>query len=360
MASSPRSIRPAPVEAWSEVVAEDPSATVMQTPAWFRLVRSVTGGADASRLYELPDGRRLVLPLVRRRWLPGVGTQGAYPKGWGLGGLLATDGLTPDDVRLVLEDLRRSRSLSSRLTAPPDMVPIWRAGRIPGVVDLSGPAEVLDLDGGIDVVWHHRYRSSVRGAIRKARDAGVVIERDTSGRLVADFYRLYLTWSRHRARDRGIPDRVAAPLARRREPARKFVAAAALPDESCRLWMAYVRGRPAAAVITLVYGRYAFYWRAYSDRELTKATSANHLLQHLAIEDACEAGCRFYNMGESGGVDSLRWFKQSFGAATQASLDFRLERVPMAKAENFVEVARTRTLQRLARLRERADTGALR
>ena len=59
-------VSPAPRDAWGQVLAEDPGATVYQTLAWFDAARQVSGASDVSRLYTLDDGRRLVLPLLRR------------------------------------------------------------------------------------------------------------------------------------------------------------------------------------------------------------------------------------------------------------------------------------------------------
>ena len=56
-------VSPAPRAAWDAVLASDPGATALQTPEYFAAVLSGTGGRDASRLYILPEGRRLVLPL---------------------------------------------------------------------------------------------------------------------------------------------------------------------------------------------------------------------------------------------------------------------------------------------------------
>ncbi len=349
MSSFVRVTSPAPLNEWNEILDQDPHATAMQTPDWFHLVRDVVGASDASRLYELADGRRLVLPLIRRSWAPGFAIQAGHPRGYGPGGLLVSGGLRSTDVQYVLDDLRRSHALSTRISANHDVACEWQAGKIPGVVDLRSRAEVLDLDGGMEAVWSRRYKSTARTAIRRAQKAGVTVERDTSGRLVGEFYDLYRRWSARRAQEHRLPGSVAAYLARRREPFAKFRAATALPGRICRTWVAYVDGRAAASIITLVYGRYAFYWRGYSDKQLANPVRANNLLHHMAIEDACGSGCRFYDMGQSGGVASLEQFKQSFGATAKPLVDFRIERLPFSKGEISFDKARSRVLTRLSR-----------
>lgn len=343
-------VSPAPPQLWAATLEQDPHATIMQTPAWARLVATMTRSRDASRVYEDEDGRRLVLPLLRRRLGPGLATQGAYPHGYGLGGLIATGGVRPADAAAVLRDLRENRALSTRITANFDVAAVWAAAAGPGVRALTRRVEVLDLDGGADAVWSRRYRSSTRRAVRRAEGAGLVVERDTTGRLVDEFYRIYLDWTATRARRQHLPQPMAAALARRYEPRAKFEVASALLGDACRFWLARLDGRPVAALVTLVHGRYAFFWRGYSDQALAGPTRANNLLQHLAIRDAIDSGCRFYGMGESGGVADLQRFKQSFGATPAATADLRIERLPLSRVENAADRARTAVLEQLGRL----------
>ncbi len=141
-------LSPVPPDAWAEVLALDPGATIFQTPTYFDVIRQASDATDASRLYTLNDGRRLVVPLLRGRLLPGLFLDHAYPSGFGSGGLLAAGGLRPSDVRHVLSDLLRSRAVVTRLRSNHDTADHWDAGRVPGVVNVPHRVEVLDVDGG--------------------------------------------------------------------------------------------------------------------------------------------------------------------------------------------------------------------
>src|SRR3954468_25077894 len=77
---------PADRGTWDELLAADPRALVTQTPAWLDCLCEVPGYTDATRLYELPGGRRLVLPLARRIGAGGLATQASLPDSWGFGG----------------------------------------------------------------------------------------------------------------------------------------------------------------------------------------------------------------------------------------------------------------------------------
>lgn len=326
---------PVPAGVWADVVASDPGTTVYQTRAWSEAVRRVTGTRDVSRLYHLDDGRRLVLPLLERVAAPGVVLHASYPTRYGSGGLLATGGLRGSDVRHVLHDLLASSAASTRLKANHDVAEAWADGLVDGAVNTPRRVEVLDLDGGFERVWDKRFESSARGRVRKAERAGLVVERATSTRLVDPFYELYVTWTVQRAQQSGVPPRLAMWLARRREPRAKFRAVSEALGDACRFWIAWQDDRPAAGIITLVYGRYAVYWQGYSDKGLAGPLAANNLLHRLAIEDACDAGCRWYSMGESGGVSSLLRFKRTLGATPRAGVDVRVERLPLSAVEEF-------------------------
>ena len=327
---------PAPRSVWDEVLVADSGATIYQTPAWFDMAIEVTGAADVSRLYETEDGRRLILPMLRRQLLPGFALDDSYPARLGSGGgLLASGGLRVEDVRHVLSDLLHTPAISTRIKANHDTASRWEAGLVPGVNTMPRRVEVLDLDGGFSRVWNKRFQYSARKAVRKAEGSGLVVERDTTGQLVSTFYQLYLHWTNRRAAESGMPRSVALRLARRREPLRLFESVARSLGEKCRIWLARHNGEAVASLMTLVHGDHAVSWRGYSRKELAGPLRANNLLQRLAIEDACDAGCRFYSMGESGGVAALEHFKYTLGATPREGVECRIERLPLTRIERF-------------------------
>jgi lipid II:glycine glycyltransferase (peptidoglycan interpeptide bridge formation enzyme) len=201
---------------------------------------------------------------------------------------------------------------------------VWRRAAPPGAATKERLAHVLDLAGGFERVFEERFKSRARTAVRRAERAGVRAEVDTSGRLVPVFYSLYRKSIRRWARRTRLPGWIHNRVAEARDPVEKFTAHAAALGDSCRIWVAYVGDRPAAALICLVQGPSASYWRGCIDDKLSSTTRASHLLQKLAIEDACRSGCRVYHMGETGAVASLAQFKEGFGALPYRYEEFRL------------------------------------
>ena len=102
--------------------------------------------------------------------------------------------------------------------------------------------------------------------------------------------------------------------------------------DGCRLWVAWLEGRPAASIL-IVQGPSASYTRGAMDKELAAPTRANYLLHRLAIEDACAAGCRHYHMGETGGSNPLAQFKTRFGARPYPYAEYHLEAMPFTAVD---------------------------
>jgi lipid II:glycine glycyltransferase (peptidoglycan interpeptide bridge formation enzyme) len=98
-----------------------------------------------------------------------------------------------------------------------------------------------------------------------------------------------------------------------------------------RLWVAWVDGRAAAAILVL-HGPNAHYTRGAMDHDLAGPVHANDLLHRMAIEEACQEGCRHYHMGESGSSESLARFKERFGAEAHDYSEYHMERLPIRGA----------------------------
>ena len=80
-------------------------------------------------------------------------------------------------------------------------------------------------------------------------------------------------------------------------------------------------------------GANADYFRGAMHKPLASRCHANSLLHKLAIEDACNKGCRFYNMGETGGLEGLARYKSRLGATPQSYAEYWLERVPITSLD---------------------------
>lgn len=326
---------PAPRGAWREMLAADPQALVAQTPAWVDAICASGRFEDASRLYVTSGGSRLLLPMVRRKgpWPSVCAPRASMPHAWGMGGLLAEERPRRQEVEAVVADLASQPVLRTSIRPNPLHGDLWAGLDGPGVVAIPRLAHVIDLSGGKAQVWR-RLRKAARGGVRKAERAGLEIECDSSGRLVPVFYELLELSIERWARQQHEPLELARWRARRRDPRTKFDDMAAALGGAMRVWVAWKDGSPAASIVVLI-GANASDTRGAMNKHLAAPTNANDLLQWLAIEDACKAGCWQYHMGESGGSRSLAHFKEKFGARPLEYAEYRIERLPLTRADGL-------------------------
>ena len=315
---------------WTEILDES-DALAFQTPSWLDCICELTGYRDASRLYVTEEGRTILLPVVVGPALSsGVVEEMSLPYGWGFGGLIAPGGINERDVEAVVGDLlsRPERRVSVRPN--PLHVSTWERAAGERVQRVSRLAHILALDGGPEEVWEKRFRGATRTAVRKAERSAVVVEADSTGRLVPAFYELYHRSVQRWARQSGELRLRANWRRLRQEPLRRYRVVADRLGEDCRIWLASVDGQPAAAIVVLTQGQNASYWRGAMDEKLAGPACANQLLQWQAIEHAASSGCRHYHMGDSGSA-GVSLFKAQFGAQPHPYFEYRFGATPAAK-----------------------------
>ena len=336
---------PAPREEWRELLALDPFALETQSPEWADAMCVSRHYADASRLYEFANGRRVVLPLLRRT-LGGITVlEASNPLHCGVGGVVAPGGPRAGEIAAVLADLGRTR-VAVRSFLPHPLVA--RRGRTRG----RGPIRrgASSSPGGhtrstSTAAWTPSRRGSGErpaAACGTPGAAGSTVECGTGGRLVDEFYDLMELATRRWARIQHEPPWLALRRLHHREPRSKFRAIGRHLGDRMQIWLARVDGRPIATILVLR-GSNAYYLRGAMDEEM-RNHRANDLLHVTALEDACAAGCRFYYLGDSGWSDTLAAFKERLGAQPYHYAEYRSERLPVTRAERVVKGAVKRVI----------------
>lgn len=305
-------VSPAPRDVWRAIVESSPEATVFQTPEWLDACCKDGRYHDASRLYERPSGRQLVLPLVRRA-RPGARSMWSMPAQWGFGGILAPDRVRPDDAAVVASQICASGVRTVVKPGPLTAAP-W-AG-VPAPVRFGHTVHVIDLAEGLDG-YLKRLSSDLRYKVRRAERKGVTVEWEATGRLVPVAWNIHLRWSANRASRRGIRETIGIAGGERGPHGgvrlNQLRAVARELGGRCRVGIASVDGEAAAFAFMLVNGQHAHYWRSASDETLARGRYPNHVLLVRLVEEAATIGCRFVHLGESGGVHGLEYFKESLG-----------------------------------------------
>jgi hypothetical protein len=333
---------PAPRAQWREVAESDPDVLPTQQPSYTDAACAAGRFADASRLYVAPDGRRLVVPIVRRRGLGPAGVEASMPAHWGFGGIVAEGGITAADVRLVLADLAARRVVRQGIRANPLHGHMYTENAPPGAISIARRAHVLDLSGGVDVVWKG-LSSSRRKTIRKAERSGVEVECESTGRLLPVFFELYARSEARWAEQAHEPLALARFRTRFRDTLEKWQIIAAHADGGFRQWVARHDGRPVASILVL-FGVNVHHTRGAMDKELASPVRANDLLYWHAIEAACATGAQAYHLGESGTSGPLSDYKERFGARPFDYPELRLERLPITRADTAARTAVKRVI----------------
>jgi len=186
-----RVVSPAPHRAWEEVLRSDPYALESQSPAWAAAMCAAGGFEDVSRLYETAEGRRLVLPLLRRSMAGGLlAFDRANQPHCGVSGIIAAGGATAGEIGAVLDDLAGRRVLAQSVSPGPLLAQAWFAAAPVRATTVPHRAHTLDLAGGWDEIWSKRFSRTSRRGVRHAERAGVTVACHTSGQGVPEFCHL--------------------------------------------------------------------------------------------------------------------------------------------------------------------------
>jgi hypothetical protein len=326
-----RVVSPAPRDEWAALTEADPRSLVDQGPAWTSILTATAPYRDASRLYELSDGRRFVLPLVRRRGVVGpAGVESCFPDGWGIGGVVGPD-RDVAAVRAVLDDLSGRREVFTRIRPDPLDGDLWARATPTGVTTRPRRAHVIDLRPGLDALRGGLHKSTRRNLV-KGEKADLEVTNEAGPEHLAAYYRLYELSLRRWAERSREPERLALWRGRRRDPFDKLVTMAEALGDRFRLWLAWEHGEAIAGSIVLL-GNTAHGTRGAMDRDRAGPTRATFLLEWLAIEEAIAAGCESYHLGETGTSASLAKFKEGFGGRSWEYRDLRFERLPLTQAD---------------------------
>ena len=336
---------PAPADVWQSVASADPSAMPFHTPIWRDCVCAGGQWRDASRLYELPGGRQLVL-MAARRSIPGLpAVEASWPHGWGTGGVLAPGGVRPDEVDLVCADIAAHRVLSATVRPAFGAAPAWSQARH-GASAIAREVHVAGLQKPFEDYWARSVPAKVRGNIRRAQrhldQAGITITAGNTPELVRAFYGTYLSWIGWRARQRKVPQHLARWQGRRAEPFAKFATVADKLGGDCLVQVAWQGGRAVGGAISLHTAASAVGWRLYADRSLPARYRMAEVLVAESLRHACEAGCEYLEMGESGGKEDLASVKSRYGGRAFPLAEYYYERIPLSPARAAFASARRR------------------
>jgi len=295
---------------WDDLVAEDRSASFFQTLAWSDVLSSTLLDhaplfAEARLRGELVAG----MPVIRRSRGP-VTVVESMPFGT-YGGVLATD-RAPSQAAAEL--LLALLDAVDRITVGQIRIVDFNgrlADACDGFTSVASEAQVLDLDRPYDEIWAG-FRPSVRNKVRKAEKAGVVIRQARGTDDFHAYHRLLEECSERWG--------TANPFSE------DFFAALAVSDnDAIQMWLAVYDGAIIGGDLNFLSATSVFNWGNVSHRESVSLGTVPLLHDH-AIKDACRRGLKTYNLGGSGGIDTVARFKSAFGTKCIPYTEYVLEK----------------------------------
>lgn len=160
---------------------------------------------------------------------------------------------------------------------------------------------VLDLRGGWSAVWERKFTKKARNQCRMAWKKGVTVRVAGGAADFESYYQIYCDSTRRWG------------YANPPYPIALFGALAGIRGSGVELKMGLVNDRPVAGIILMHGRRSTLYWSGAMLKEAADY-SVNNALLEVAVREACERGTVIFDFGASGELDSVREFKEQFGA----------------------------------------------
>jgi len=317
-------------------VADAVPLSAGRLPVWVDLVCASGRFVDATRAYRRPDGRVLVLPLVRRRSTPGrLALYESPPHGWELGadsgGLVSAEPVTAQDVEAVAADLATLSAARIRIWPGTTDRRAWLEADLPRWLRRSLTMHVVDLPAaGAPPVLETLSRNTLK-RVRKG-ERFFDVEHDDTGRLLPVFQDLLRRSVDVWAEEHWLPTPAARQLLIRRDPPGRRAELVRRMGGVLRVWVASEAGRPVAAIVVVSHGPTAAYWGGATDKATAGNRGAGQLLHARALQTAVAEGRLYYDMGSSGTPD-LVTFKESMGAHPVDVLSMAVEHLPVTVTE---------------------------
>jgi CelD/BcsL family acetyltransferase involved in cellulose biosynthesis len=268
--------------------------------------------AYAPQRAEFDDGTQALWPLMKlNSKLKFLRQFEAMPPALNGTPVVLRGTLTGQHMAALLEALRADRLQLNGgiLDNPPHAAGM--AEQWPGEVSALS-THVLDLRGGWDSVWSQAFNDKVRNQCRTAWKKGVEVRVAREAAEFDTYYEIYADSTRRWG--------YATPP----YPRALFQALAQLNGRGVELKLGCVDGQPIAGIILLRGRRSTLYWSGAMLKDFSKYSANNGLLE-VAIREECERGAVNFDFGASGELDSVRKFKEQFGAVPAPYQSFSLQ-----------------------------------
>jgi hypothetical protein len=292
--------RPALSEVWDSVWRRCAYATYFQSREWAEIwSRYKQGAVQPHPLSVLfTDGKEALLPLSC--WMSGDSPGGFISSPASTyGGWISVDPIGREHAILMKEFLTKELGYLFWQINPYDEL----VAAIGVDTNLSDETHAIDLRRGFAAVYGD-WSPACRRAEKKARKSGVLVKRADTEAEWQEYYRAYED-SLRRWGDQAM-SRYGWSL---------FQVMFDRQSDHITLWLAVTGdGRVAAGALVFYATTHSVYWHGAALEDHFALRPMN-LLFYEIIRDACDKGYRWFDFNSSAGIEGVRRFKESFGAA---------------------------------------------
>ena len=307
---------PVSEELWQEFLSGCEYATFFHSPHWAKLIcATIPGTRDETRIFELKNGTRILLPLIVSERLSGLMLHAeSMPFGTYGGPIGPRVTASPEEFSNMLDILKDSFPRLYSISITPNPL----APRTVPSTMCTGErfVQVVRFNNG-GPPWKQSINSKTRYHISKAEKRGVSIQIADDVESFLELGRLYQDVAQHWKTKNFFTENF-------------FRALADVSREHVQLWTATREGRLVAGLVVFVYGKSVTPYLSMFDRR-ERQHAANNLLYYEMLSWAEDAGYSAINLLSSGGQRGVEKFKASLGAQ-KLSFGYYLQEKPQLRA----------------------------
>lgn len=287
---------------WQAIFDSNPSSSVFQSPDWAnRMEHCLKPWIAKSFIFEFADGTKVIWPILQIPSRRMFYRMEAMPLGL-YGRPIIHGEWSPEKGKEILRSILAGRCIEMQYVEDPICNPL--SFLLPrGIIQEVHTAEthLLELAESWDVMWEKKFSPRIRNQVRRAEKEGLEVRQALSKGDVEKFYLLYelstKTWGYNQP-----------PYSKQ-----FFLNLMDNPPETLRLLLVEDHEKPVAGGIFIEDTEFVLYWFGAMDMIAERKFPTYLLLSHV-IRESIDKGKRYLNMGASGKLDGVRWFKELWGA----------------------------------------------
>lgn len=323
-------------ELWDAIVNQCEYSTFYHSREWAELreVHSKGKIKPAAQILTLSDGTEVLLPMSVYKLPGGLVTQYVSSAGWWYGGWLATRPLTQPQIKALWDYVSKFNIILRQNTFSPDFTSDNHIK-----LEKTDTVHVLDLEGGFETLtqkWAKNNKSFLQQAKQGVR-LGLVAKVATELEEWKQYYQTYIDsierWGDSFMGPKYEWDYIEY-LYRHNSP-------------HIKLWVAKHEGQVISGEICLYQNKVVHGWQISTFAQYFSLRPVQ-VIHYSIIQDACEKGYGYYDLGPSGnskGVDEYKsrmgFVKKDFNLYVNRRIDLRTFELTRKVARKVVkEVAK--------------------